>query len=180
MDPTTLLAQLRDVHAPDKIGAWPPALGLVILIVLACLITAAIIFFIFRWYRNNAWRRSALKEFKRINETYKITPSKAALIEISSLLKRCVASINQDSSMLALTGDDWKEVLLNTNDSLGKEEIDLLCYGHYQVDFNHLDTDALHRIQRWIKKLPSTPITKKQEFKKLTSKNTPSIETKVS
>ncbi|MFT7186131.1 MAG: hypothetical protein ACI84K_001524 [Pseudohongiellaceae bacterium] len=157
MDPSSLLAQLRDVHSPETIGVWPPAIGLVILVLLACVATATIILFIYRWYHKNAWRRFALKEFILLHQTYNENSSMHTLTKISSLLKRCSASVNNNNRMLALTGDTWKDLLQTSNSPLNDTEINLLCFGHYQAKCDRLDNDALLRIRKWIKTL--RPIT---------------------
>lgn len=153
MDPSSLLAQLRDVHAPDKIGAWPPSFSLVLLVLLACISIAAIVWFTYSRYQKNAWRRTALKEFMLLQKKYKETTSSYTLTEISSLLKRCYASLNNDTRMLAMTGDKWKNVLQGSNSPLKEAEINLLCFGHYQAKFDPLDNYALIRIRKWIKTL---------------------------
>jgi len=153
MDPTSLLEQLRDVHSPDAIGAWPPAIGWILLVSLTSTALIVIFWFSFRWYRANAWRREALKACKILQKNYLQTPSTHVLTEISSLLKRCAASINQDTSMLAMTGTAWKNLLQIPKSPLNDQEINLLCFGHYQAQCDQLDNDALLRIRKWIKTL---------------------------
>jgi len=153
MDPTSLLEQLRGVHSPDSIGTWPPAIGWIILAVLVVTSLIAIIWFTLKWYRSNAWRRVALKEYKLLQLDYQKTPTPKLLTEISSLLKRCAASINQDPTMLSLTGTAWKNLLEIPQSPLTENEIQLLCFGHYQAECDLLDTTALIRIKKWIKTL---------------------------
>jgi len=153
MDPTSLLAQLRDVHRPEAIGAWPPAIGWILLVLLAGITLITFVWFTFRWYRSNAWRRAALKEYKLLQKNYQQTPSVQALTEISSLLKRCAASINKDTTMLAKTGTAWKKLLHLPNSPLNEHEIKVLCFGHYQTTCGQLDNNALLRIKKWIKTL---------------------------
>jgi len=174
MDPTSLLEQLRDVHSPDAIGAWPPAIGWILLVLLTSTALIIIFWFSFRWYRANAWRRKALKAYKVLQKNYQQTPSTHVLTEISSLLKRCAASINQDTSMLALTGSTWKSLLQIPKSPLNNKEVDLLCFGHYQAKCDQLDSAALLRIRKWIKTLQ--PFENKHHLNTTTnreSNNTP-------
>jgi len=153
MDPSSLLEQLRDVHSPESIGSWPPAIGWVLLF---SIIGTALITFIFltvRWYRSNAWRRVALKEYKLLQLKYQQSPSTQRLSEISSLLKRCATSLNKDPTLLSMTGEAWKNLLEVPKSPLSEQEIRLLCFGHYQEECDQLDTAALLRIKRWIKTL---------------------------
>jgi hypothetical protein len=173
MDPTSLLEQLRDVHSPDTVyspGAiltWPPAIGWIILAILISTTTIMIVWFTFRWYRSNAWRREALKEYKLLQQNYNESPSNSSLSDISSLLKRCSASINQDPKMLAITGKTWKELLEAPKSPLNDFEINLLCFGHYQAECDQLNHDALKRIRKWVKTL--RPILKKDTELNLTN-----------
>jgi hypothetical protein len=171
MDPNSLLEQLRDVHSPESIGVWPPAIGWIILVLLIITATITIAWLSFRWYRSNAWRRAALKEFKRVQVIYIDAPSSASLSEISSLLKRCSASINQDSRILSMTGKTWRQLLETPKSPLNEHEIELLCFGHYQPECDILDRDALSRIRKWIKTL--RPI-----FKDNTEINLPNLDDK--
>jgi hypothetical protein len=153
MDPTSLLEQLRGVHSPDSIGTWPPAIGWILLAVLVVASLIAIILFTVKWYRSNAWRRVALKEYKFLQLDYQKAPSPRALSEISSLLKRCAASINQDPTILSLSGTAWKNLLEVPKSPLTEYEIKILCFGHYQAECDLLDDTALLRIKKWIKTL---------------------------
>ncbi|MEX2327800.1 MAG: DUF4381 domain-containing protein, partial [Pseudomonadales bacterium] len=59
------LAQLRDIHLPAPIEAWPPAPGWIVLAILALLFaTAAIVFLYGRW-RRNQYRREGLQALER-------------------------------------------------------------------------------------------------------------------
>ena len=153
MDPTTLLSQLRDVHSPEAIGAWPPAIGWILITLFVSSVLLISIYLAIRWYRANAWRRAALKECAAIHNQYQKTHALQHIIALSSLLKRSCASVCNDASFLAETGDSFKALLLMDKSPLKNMEIDLLCYGHYQSDFVQLDNDAFLRIKKWIRTL---------------------------
>jgi len=153
MDPTSLLEQLKDVHSPATIGTWPPAIGWILLVLLVSISLVTIVWISFRWYRSNAWRREALKEYALLQQTYQQVPSTKLLIEISSLLKRCAASINHNSHILSMTGASWENQLQTPKTPLKDQEIQILCFDHYQAKFDQLNDDALLRIRKWIKTL---------------------------
>ena len=54
MDPTSLLAQLRDVHEPTIISWWPLAYGWWVLIVLTLIFVITSITILVRWYKRTA------------------------------------------------------------------------------------------------------------------------------
>ena len=154
MDPTSqLLAQLKDVHSPQSIGSWPPAIGWILLSIIAVVCLTALLWFTFRWYKNNAWRRAALKEFKRLKPVYQQAPSPQGLATINALLKRCTASLQHDNSLLATHGKIWADILRKPEGLLQKQDIELLCYSHYQAECLNLDENALVRIEKWIKRI---------------------------
>jgi len=154
MDPTSqLLAQLKDVHSPQAIGSWPPAIGWILLSLIVVLGLSALILFTFRWYKNNAWRRAALKEFKQLKSVYQQAPSPNGLATINALLKRGLASLKHDNTLLATNGKIWEEFLREPKDLLQKQDIELLCYSHYQAECSPLDANALLRIEKWIKRI---------------------------
>ena len=130
MDPSSLLEQLRDVHTPDSIGSWPPAIGWVLLVVFITLGISALVWFTIRWYRANAWRRAALKEFKLLKQSYQQAPSPQSLSKIVILLKRCVSSVKQNSALLAVTGEKWLLILKESEVQLQAQDLELLSFGH--------------------------------------------------
>jgi len=156
MDPSSLLEQLRDVHTPDSIGSWPPAIGWVLLVVFITLGISALVWFTIRWYRANAWRRAALKEFKLLKQSYQQSPSPQSLSMIVILLKRCASTVKQNSALLAVTGEQWRLTLQESESPLQTHDLELLTTGHYQASCERLDSSALSRIERWIKDLKST------------------------
>ena len=153
MDPNSLLEQLKDIHSPNSIGMWPPAIGWIALVLISFIALIAIVWFVRHWYKSNAWRRAALKEFKHLEHAYSQNQTIQTLSDISCLMKRCAASVNHDTRMLAVTGEQW-ESILNTNKSpLNDQEIQLLAYNHYQAQCEQLNNSALSNIKKWIKTL---------------------------
>ena len=64
------LAQLKDIHLPDPISFWPPAIGwwLLALLLLSGLFTLC--YFMLRYLSKHRYRRRAIKELKRIYQAY--------------------------------------------------------------------------------------------------------------
>jgi len=153
LDPSALLAQLKDVHAPPTPGLWPPAIGWWLLTLLVVGVTVFSVMALVRWRRRTAWRRLALREFEQLQRSYLQSASLKTLTDISGLLKRCAASALNQPTLLSATGEQWAKYLAEPAELLQPDEIELLADGHYQANCPKLDAAALKRIERWIKRL---------------------------
>ena len=155
MDPSTLLSQLRDAHAPETISFWPIALGWwVLLIAILILISIGIYITLSRW-RSKAWKRQAKKHFIYLREQYLKSPSLEGVVEINKLLKQVMSSANNDRHFLQLYGADWESILYsvkhNQHNILNEDEIQILCSGIYSSTQPSLDNNMLDRIALWIR-----------------------------
>jgi len=158
MDPSSLLAQLRDIHSPEDITWWPIAFGWWILAILVIGTAIFSVIYISRWYKKTAWRRSAIKEFKKLKLDYLEAPNTNTLSELNALLKRCTASALCDPSYLALSTQQWAEFLLkqktkNSGAILKDSEVELLSEGLYMPVIDELGPNEFQRIEKWIKSL---------------------------
>ncbi len=102
------LDQLKDIHTPDAIGLWPPAIGwyLVAAFLIAALVLAGVI--LWRRWQQNAYRRAALRECDDIErEITAGSDSRAAAIRIATLLKRTALSVFRRAEVASLSGDAW-------------------------------------------------------------------------
>ncbi|MEJ6670123.1 MAG: DUF4381 domain-containing protein [Pseudomonadales bacterium] len=129
------LANLRDLHLPEAVADWPPALGWWLLagIFLIGLIWTARA--LYRRFKNNAYRRQAQLELKAIAANYNQTQdSRGALIALQLLMKRAAITAFNRTEVAALTGVAWTQFLDATSPktifSLGPGE--LLIDGPYQ------------------------------------------------
>lgn len=106
MDPTQLA--LRDLHLPEPVGWWPPAIGwwLLSLLVLAGL--ALLLVKIWRKRQANAPRRYALRELQALEAEYLATRDPVRLgKQLSQLLRRSMLAYAARSDVAGLTGDSW-------------------------------------------------------------------------
>lgn len=113
MNPTELA--LRDIHLPPEISWWPLAWGWWLLIVLAVLGLAALIW----WWLNRSSntqginlsaQASALQELDRIEQQYSNDPL-GLVRELSVLLRRIAISLYGRRSVAGLTGITWLQFL---------------------------------------------------------------------
>ena len=157
MDPSTLLSQLRDAHAPEQISIWPLAVGWWFLILLSLLCLTYLIFIIVKRHLNNTWKRQAIKSIQELNKAYSSDPSRENLLKISRLLKQAMSTSKQNRKYLNLSGKDWALELGAINrkgtNILEKSDITILSNELYTPRPSRLDSQALERISLWIKHL---------------------------
>ena len=100
---------LRDIHIPDAISWWPPAIGWWILAVLIPLC----VYFIYKLYKR-VTRKTALKaakkHFKALRDNEQLTKQEK-LVALSSLMRRIAVSLYPRTEVASLTGDDWLNFL---------------------------------------------------------------------
>ena len=102
------LDQLKDIHTPDAIGIWPPAIGwyLISAFLIAALMLVAVI--LWRRWQQNAYRRAALRECDDIErEITAESDYRKAAIRIATLLKRTALSVFPRAEVAPLSGDAW-------------------------------------------------------------------------
>jgi hypothetical protein len=107
---------LRDIHIPEAIGLWPPAIGWWLLAILLPLM----LYFSYKLYKYIT-RKTALKAVKKQIKTLKINQEfddKQKLIELSSLMRRTAISIFPREDVASLTEEAWLVFLDRNSDSL--------------------------------------------------------------
>lgn len=152
--PADPLAELRDIHMPQFLDVWPPAVGwwLVVALVAGLLIYGC--YLLFRLWRLNRYRREAMTELKQLHVDYQSHGDDARYIaEFQALLKRVALTHFHREDVARLTGESWVAFLdrtsLSQEFSMGK--------GQTLIDANYLpepeaDIGALHDLGRhWIK-----------------------------
>ena len=107
MDPTQL--PLRDIHLPDPVNWWPPAIGwwcLLVLIIL--LVIAGIKLFQYRSkikYSSVNMVKQSLQSIR--NEYIQNGDTQYLIREVSSLMRQLCISIFPRQETASLVGDDW-------------------------------------------------------------------------
>lgn len=109
MDP---LAELKDIHLPELIGWWPPAIGWWLLLVLILGVLLLVLVSLRKRRERMAPYRAAMKEFDRITKDYRTHRDSTKLSQqLSILLRRIAISIMPRSEVAGLTGEIWLEYL---------------------------------------------------------------------
>lgn len=151
MNPEDLLSQLRDIHTPDPIGWWPPALGWWCLLLLCGLAVLA-----WRWWskvlRKSLWRKQAREDLNQACKAYSAQPDSAHLTALVSLVKRIIATSQNDHSILTTSDVVWRKHLAQ-HFQLTEHDLDILVAGHYQPQPPALSDAALIALRKGIREL---------------------------
>lgn len=152
------LAELRDIHLPPPVDAWPPAPGWWLLAIVIIGVLVALALLLFRRWRANRYRREALEELTNLRRAYEQHGDvEAWLRDYEALLKRVALTRYPREEVASLTGEAWVAFLDNT---IGSHEFSMgpgqvLIDGHYRPasELNAgIEVDALHELgKQWIK-----------------------------
>ena len=151
MDP---LANLRDIHLPTMPGFWPPAIGWWLLVIATIITVSLIIFRIYKYWKDNRYRREAIREINQLLIEYNRGWSTSQyIVDLQYLLKRVALTCYPRTDVAHLTGESWVAFLDQTSRShdfsMGKGQS--LIDGHYLKDPD-IDVEALHKCSiNWIK-----------------------------
>ena len=150
---------LRDIHLPDAISWWPPAIGWWILL---ALVIAAFIF-IPKLYRRVTYthlNKVANITFKNIIDEFKVNNNDSDFIRATSqFLRQTAMSYCGRDEVAQLTGDKWVQAL----NSITKQEHftpDLkqsLVNAPYQKNISIDAEQLIKAVQNWLNALPKEP-----------------------
>ncbi len=154
------LSQLRDIHLPEPVSWWPPAIGWWMLLGIV-LLAATGVWWMHRRRQRNAWRRSSLAELARLRQQYQANPSspQPVVSELSVLLRRVAISRFPREESAKLSGEQWL-VFLDRSNTDGSRfqsgEGRLLVVAPYaqQINIASEQMDHLFALcENWITKL---------------------------
>lgn len=100
---------LRDIHIPETIGWWPPAIGWWLLLALIPLLC----FFVF-WLYKKITRQTAVKSAKKLLAVIRQdndSDDLHKLLQLSELLRRVAVSVAPRAQSAGLTGQAWLHYL---------------------------------------------------------------------
>ncbi len=107
MNPTDPLAQLRDIHLPDPVMGWPPALAWWLLC-LGILVIAALLRHLLRRHRARAYRRAAQRELAQIHASWQQEQNNSNYLQqLNCILKRVALRSFPAGEVAALNGNNW-------------------------------------------------------------------------
>ncbi len=147
------LQELRDVHMPDPISWWPPAIGWWMIVVLSVLVVG--LFFWARAHRKRSQpRRVALAQLKQVKQQYVLhADNQWVITEVSHLLRRYALAVFSRSQVAGLSGQSWLKFLDKTGDTnqFSEGPGQSLLSGPYQVQGSASVVDLLPLVERWIR-----------------------------
>lgn len=110
--PANLLENLRDIHMPAPISAWPPGPGWIFLLVIFTLIATVTCIIILKNYKVWQTRKHALHLLKKYKKQYpKIINSQRACSLVNELLKKTAFYYYPRTKIASLSGADWIKFL---------------------------------------------------------------------
>jgi len=149
---------LRDIHLPDPISWWPPAIGWWIVSAAALLLIVTAVGLVRRWRRVTV-AKLALRELDALQTDTTLTTAEK-LRKLSVLLRRAGLSAFPREEVAGLTGEAWLEWLdrpLKTprfSQGAGRALLD----APYRPA-GKADMDGLMALCRdWLKTLPQTVV----------------------
>lgn len=150
---------LRDIHLPDPVSWWPPAIGwwlLVVAIVLAAIGIWLGIRHLATRQRRNRLYHLAEREINRIETEYRAAhDSHLALQKLSILMRRIGMTVYDRKRIASLCGDEWTDWL--TNSSVPAEaragSIRLLADGPYNKDVSADLSPLISHCRVWLRSI---------------------------
>jgi transposase len=153
LNPQDPLAQLRPLREPAIIDWWPPAPGWWLLAIVALLTVTAIVYFLRRYWRRNAYRRQALKQLATLQQQHaSLENDTQYATELNALLKSTALAAYPSKDVAAKHGEQWRQFL---NQELPSAEQFQAAFfdAAYASESPSLDRAQLQRCaERWIKK----------------------------
>ncbi|HIG42401.1 MAG: DUF4381 domain-containing protein [bacterium] len=148
------LAQLRDIHLPGPIESWPPAPGWWLLAILGLCAIAYGLFFLYRQWQKNQYRREGVRALGELQNQYQRNPETVNYLEqFSLLLKRVALSHYSREHVASLTGEAWVAFLdkSGATHDFGMGPGQVLIEGNYSRE-SPFEVVELHRIgTQWIR-----------------------------
>ena len=133
MNPDDVLP-LRDIHLPDPVSWWPPAIGWWLLLLLILLSLLAI-YWLVKKISKPVLKKSAKEELDAVISAYEIHQNKQQVVkELSIAIRRIGISYLPRNSTAGIVGAQWYARLnqLANKDCLRTDVIQLLSVAPYQ------------------------------------------------
>ncbi len=162
MDSAELLAQLADIHLPESISYWPPAIGWWILALLV-LVTLLLLIQKFANYRHQRKIcQYAQAELNRCYNNYSQAEAGAEdssklayLNHFNTVIRRVALFHYPQANVASLNGVSWVDFIREKGESslMTEEMAAALQYGRFQTRCD-VDIEAMQNFgQQWVKSL---------------------------
>jgi hypothetical protein len=164
MNPADALP-LRDIHLPDAVSWWPPAIGWWILLILCLLLIAGLVMGIKKLLQPKM-NKSAKAEVEAILVSYKQHQDNLRLVQqLSSLIRRIGISYLTREEHAGLVGKAWYQQInqLVPEKTFSESVVALLIDAPYRkqptID-NEIVQQLITQTRSWVQGLPANPSNK--------------------
>lgn len=149
------LQELRDVHLPEPISLWPPALGWWVVLGMVVLGTIAFLWAMVYRRRTQA-RRLAMAELVAVKRQYDTNRDDRWLVQrLSEIIRRYAMAIFPRAEVAGLAGSSWLGFLDRTGGTNQFTEGvgHLLSSGPYRSELAESAAHLLPLVERWIQQV---------------------------
>jgi len=144
---------LRDIHLPDPVSWWPPAIGWWLLLALLILLSL-LIWGIRKLMARRQLRKMALAELTGIESHFGLHQNSQQLVsEVSVLLRRICISRFPRNNIAGLNGEAWIQFLNSQANSFDAETSHALINGPFQRQCDINSQALINASRHWIKQL---------------------------
>ena len=147
------LAQLRDIHLPETISWWPPAIGWWLLVITIISAIAVIIYCIIRRKKQQRYRKEAIALLDECYREWSVSKDNShCFSKINGLLKRTAITAFPGSEANKLHGRQWLEFLNEKcpTDPFDKVMMDHFSRYQYQREMSLDIKQFYHCSHQWI------------------------------
>lgn len=156
MTPADPLAQLRDIHLPEPVSAWPPGPGWWVLAVALLVLLATGIAWLWRRHRRNAWRRSAQAALAAAHSEWQQSGDETRYLQTANaVLKRAALAQFSREDVAGLSAERWERFLDQQWRNAPDTNFSTLGFGllAYQRG-SEVDIEQVHHLsRRWVAQL---------------------------
>jgi hypothetical protein len=121
-----VIPPLHDVALPPPISPWPPAPAASTMLILLAMVALWLLLRRYQCYRQNAYRRQALRQLDRLQASCRQHPEQ--LQQLPRLLRRTALQIWPREHVASLHGDAWLQRLEQQSDRPLPAELGALAY----------------------------------------------------
>jgi len=150
---TDVLAQLKDIHLPKPIGAWPLAYGWYGLMLLVFLSAIGVSYFIFKRRKYARPKKQALELLSTYKQHYeKEKNTQVTSARISELLRRVALVYFPRKEVASLHGEAWIHFLNQTSKKVDFKPVQGMLLDSPFKTSEKIDLQPLIlRAEQWIK-----------------------------
>lgn len=145
---------LRDIHLPEAVSGWPPAMGWWLLLALLILLPV-IVWAIRKFMARQQLRKQALAELNTVEAEFKQHQNSQQLLrDISILLRRICISHFPRHDVAGLHGEAWANFLNSQANSFDANISQALINGPFQKQCNIDSQSLISACRDWITQIP--------------------------